>query len=510
MSSPFRNEWIQAMKDEIESIQSNQVWELVDLPPGQKALKSRWVFHEKRNEKGEIVRRKARFVCCGYEQREHIDHGDTFAPVARLETVRLLLSLAARFRMTLTQFDVKCAFLSGDIDRQIFVRQPALFEDGTSRVCLLKRSLYGLKQSPKLFNEKIKSVLRDLGLAQNKAENSLYMKLDKSDLTLLVLYTDDGLIASTRAECGQQILLGLSQKLEITTGPPSLYLGAHLTILPDHSIRLSQQQYALDLLEKFNMSESRPVAMPADTGLYGELAQATRDENEPQVRYRELVGSLAWLANYTRPDICFIVSCLSRYLDKATKTHWTLAIRVLRYLRSTYNMSLIFPAGDSQLDSRLELDVFCDSDYAQDSETRRSVSGLIVKLSGAIISWRSSLQKSVSLSTCESELVSICEAVKTSQWLRHVLEQADFQVTVTVHADNTAAIRLVKGPELHAKSKHISIRTFYVRECYEANQFTIDYVPSAEQLADICTKPLAKGTFQRLRELIGLQRLTAN
>ena len=156
-------------------------------------------------------------------------------------------------------------------------------------------------------------------------------------------------------------------------------------------------------------------------------------------------------------------------------------------------MGLTFPSGPKSRVESLQLEAWSDSDFAQDQETRKSVSGQIIKVNGGVIAWRSSLQKSVSLSTCESKLVTICEAVKTSQWIANILEELQITVTVSVLADTTAAIRLVKGPELHARSKHTCI--FFIRECYEAGRFQIDYVPRGEQIPDICTKPLPKATF---------------
>lgn len=496
LSTPQRREWENAMSSELRSMADHKVWTLERLPTGHKAIGCRWVFKEKTDHLGNLTGFRARLVVQGYSQRAGIDYGELFSPVARFETIRTILSLSSSRKLRLKQFDIRTAFLYGELQEEVYMRQPLGFEDGTDRVCRLRKSLYGLKQAPRCFNKKLRETLLTLNLTQSTRDHCVFYRHDGEDSIILAIYVDDAIIAASSNEKIDHLLQRIQDSFEITISPLSYFLGIHIKIEANNNIILNQTKYINNVLNRFDMKECKGVSTPTDPGLY---TNESTQETQKELPYRELLGSLMYLAICTRPDIAFIVGYLSRYLDTYSEHHWKSALRILRYLRETPQLGLMYSSDGNE-----KLEGFSDSDFAGDVSTRRSVSGLLFKLNGGPIIWGSQQQKAVALSTTEGEFVAASEAAKSAIWVKHLLQELSCEVLPNICIDNQGALKLIKNSLFHRRTKHISVRYHFIRELVENGEITISYIPTDQQETDLLTKPLGRVIHQRLLSLIGM------
>ena len=499
VNSPQHEEWKAAMEEEMRSLEETSTWSLVDLPPGRKAVSNRWVYKVKRGADGEIDRFKARLVAKGYSQKQGVDYNETFSPVARFDTIRTVLSVAANEKLELKQFDVKSAFLNGVLQEEIFMEQPEGFQDSTRKVCKLNKSLYGLKQSPRCWNERFKDVLFRFGLRESEADSCLFYRVTSADKLIVVIYVDDGLVAATKKSTADEFLKELKATFQITSGDVGYFLNMLIEVRDDGSVFIGQQKYAEDVLRRFKMEDCNKVSTPIEGYIQPGEAEAAESTLVP---YREAVGCLMYLAVVTRPDLAFAVSYASQFLDKPKERHWKLIKRILKYLRGTASMGILYrPAVKTG-----EVEVFSDADFAGEPSTRRSVSGMVSMYSGGAITWMSRRQQCVSLSTTEAEYIAVSEAGKEAVWLNRLLGGITSLNSVpTLMCDNASAIKLAMNGEFHKRSKHIDVRHHYVRDLLKAGQVSMKFIPSKNQIADICTKPVTRATFVILCKLLGME-----
>jgi Reverse transcriptase (RNA-dependent DNA polymerase)/gag-polypeptide of LTR copia-type/Zinc knuckle len=503
MSSKDNKKWQDAMKEEMLSLEENNTWKLVKLPPGCKAIDNRWVFHIKQSADGSVERYKARLVAKGYSQRAGIDYEETFSPVARFDTIRSVLSVVATENLHIAQFDVKTAFLYGTLDEEIYMKQPEGFNDGSDHVCRLERSLYGLKQSSRCWNKRFVDHLMKLGFTQSEADPCLYVRHKSGRTLIVVLYVDDGIVAATYDEDCQNFLKNLTTEFKITAGPVSCFLGIEIKQQKDGSIFITQETYARKILQKFNMLESNPVGTPA---VYTQDPEdsLTKQSIAENVPYRAAVGSLMYLATGTRPDLAHAMSIVSQKLDNATVEDWNKVKRILKYLNGTVELGILYQHNGAKT-----IEAFSDADYAQDVETRRSTSGTVCKFADGAITWLSQKQKCVALSTTEAEIIAANEAAKDVIWLKRLfydlMRYSDIPV---LKCDNTGAVKLTRNPEFHKRTKHIDTRYFWVRERQLDGDLKVEHIAGEDQVADIMTKPVPKPRFQKLRKLLGLRDIT--
>ncbi len=501
ITSDYSREWKAAMDDEIKSLAENNTWQLVTKPEGRKVIDSKWVYKVKVNTDGTVDKFKARLVAKGYEQKAGVDYTETFSPVARYDTIRAVFSVIASENLHVSQFDVKTAFLYGELQEEIFMRQPDGYDDSTERVCKLNRSLYGLKQSPRCWNRRFKAFMENYGLRVSEADPCLFVNTSAGHKLLVCLYVDDGFIAAEDQQDLTHFLTELQSEFKVTLTSSSTFLGLQYERLEDGSIAVTQEAYTKKVLEKFNMSDCNKTATPCER----QDADCDNDEVssiQDGVPYREAVGSLMYLAIGTRPDIAYAVSCVSQALDKPTSAHWAMVKRIFRYLRGTTGMKIVYQHGEKPG----ILTTYSDADYAGDIKTRRSTSGIVCVYMGGAISWSSQRQRSVALSTTEAEFVAASEAAKEIIWLSRLLNEITTLVAVPVlKVDNMSALKLVKNPTFHKRSKHIEVRHYFVREKYEEGLLTVEHISGDSQVADIFTKPLQKNRFQCLRPQLGLR-----
>lgn len=491
------------MDEEIASLKKNKTWTIVKPGVSQNAIDNRWVFKLKRTPDGEIDRFKARLVAKGYSQKAGVDYHETFSPVVKFDSIRIILALAASRRMVLKQFDIKTAFLNGKLNETIFMKQPEGYENGTENICKLERSLYGLKQASKCWHERFTNSLKKFNLQPTKSDPCVFTNNQNPSTLILAIYIDDGLVAATDSQDVNALLAELKKEFEVTTGDLNLFLGFQIERRQDGSIFLHQTGYAKKILERFHATESNPVSIPMDK--HQELSVAAHGKQEStgvRAPYREAVGSLMYLAIGTRPDIAYALSTVSQYLESPDKIHWNAVKRILKYLRGTVDFGLTFEANP-----RLKIQAYSDADYAGDVETRKSTSGGVFKLGGSTISWFSQKQRTVALSTTESEFIAAAEAIKELIWLRRLITEITKQEIVKpkLFIDNESAIKLLKNPEFHKRSKHIDVKYHFARDNVKKGLLELEHVPTKEQQADIFTKPLLKEQFCYLRGLLNIK-----
>lgn len=433
------DDWRMAMDSEMASLTKNDTWTLVKLPAGRKAICNKWIYRVKTRPNGSIERYKARLVVKGCSQQPEEDFNETFSPVARFESIRLLLAIAATRDCTLKQIDIKTAFLYGDLDEIIFMHQPEGYNDGSDRVCQLKKSLYGLKQAPRQWHSKFDGVLQKFGLEPTNGNPCVYTN-SHSNL-YLALYVDDGLIVSNSNEQVKELVTAIKQHFDVTVIDAECYLGLQIEYDREMKImHIHQTAYAHSVLNKFKMVDCNAIKTPMDVNAVIQANVANEGKQLPaaNVPYRELIGSLMYLSVGTRPDIAFAVSKLSKYLANPSNEHWLLAKRILRYLKGTVDFGITFRLPTDGIN---QLVAYSDADYAACLDTRKSTSGVVVTINDGPIIWFSRKQGVIATSTTEAEYIAAHDAAKEVVWARALLEELHVKqpIPTVLHVDNAAA-----------------------------------------------------------------------
>lgn len=428
-----KRQWQEAVNEELRAHEKNDTWILISLPKCKKVISSTWVFKIKHSPMDDNVRFKARLCARGFSQRAGIDFHETFAPVVRYDSVRILLALAAEMDLEIGQFDVKTAFLHGDIDEEIYMEVPKGITAKKGVVCKLNKSLYGLRQASRCWNVKFDSFLKKFNFVQSSADPCVYHSDFQSERAYLALYVDDGLILTSSQKLLDSILYHLKSTFEITEGKADYFVGLQIKrVRKDKIIIIHQQVYTETVLKRFQMFEAKPAATPIDTHV--NLTLAENSENEQNCPFREAIGNLMFLAIVSRPDLAYAVGYVSRFLSRYSHEHWQAVKRILRYLKSTTRVGIVYRGNHNNF----LLTGYSDSDYAGDLDTRRSTTGYLFCLSDGPITWCSQRQKVVALSTTESEFIAACAAAKEAIWLnRFLLDlKCSYSESVTLHVDN--------------------------------------------------------------------------
>jgi len=498
LNEPDAAKWQLAMDEEIKSHQQNSTWKLDELPPGRKAIKAKWVFRRKMDEAGNVCRFKARLVAKGYSQRYGLDYTETFSPVVRYASVRLLMAIAVSKRMKIHQMDVITAYLQSDLEEKIFMEQPENYQDGTKRVCRLMKSIYGLKQSGLNWNTRLDSELTRYGLFKSKLDPCVYF--DKSRDLMMAIYVDDFLIFYKTNEDIKKLRTHLLEKFKMKDlGPARSCLGIRINVL-DNRIELDQSSYIQEVLLRFGMADCKAVGTPSDTSekLSNTVEKDTKDLTG-KVPYQEAVGSILYLAQCTRPDVAFATNNVSRFNGKHSEKHWMAVKRILRYLRGTIDRKLVFSNSQANI-----LRVYCDSDWASEQDERKSCTGFVATLSGGAVSWCSKRQPIVALSSTEAEYIALSSAVGDAIWIKQLMQELGTPPKVIILCDNQSAIKLAKSDAFRPRTKHIDVRYHYIRNYVTDGSIKIEHVSTNLMAADSLTKSVSKEKTQLCAKLMGL------
>ncbi|KAK8926656.1 hypothetical protein KSP39_PZI018977 [Platanthera zijinensis] len=491
--------WILAMQDELHQFERCNVWTLVPRPKNQNVIDTKWIFRNKLDEHGVIIKNKVRLVAQGYRQEEGIDFDQTFAPVARLEAIRLFLAYASHKGFTVYQMDVKSAFLNGNLKEEVYVAQPPGFVNPTfpNHVYFLNKALYFLKQAPRAWYETLSSFLLENKFSRGKIDKTLFLREVKGKILLVQIYVDDIIFGSTDNNLCKKFSKLMQGKFEMSSmGELKYFLGLQVKQSEDE-IFISQTKFTNELLKKFGMENATSMRTPMRSTV--SLDKDEKGKPFDETKYKSIIRSMLYLTA-SRPDIMFSTCVCAKYQVNIKESHYIAAKRILRYLKGTPNLDLWYPRNND-----VELIGFSDADFAGSRDDRKSTSGTCQFLGRRLISWNSKKQNCVATSTAESEYISAGSCCAQLLWIRNQLKDYDLQFRdVPMYCDSSSAITIANNPVSHSRTKHIEVRYHFIREHVENKDISLCYVPTDKQVADIFTKPLDEAKFSLFKTELGM------
>lgn len=498
LNGPEAEQWKLAMREELQSFEYNDAWELIDIPSDTSIVQCKWVFHKKLDV-NDKVRYRARLVAKGFSQRSGIDYVDTFAPVVKHSTLRMLFALSTQWDMDITHLDVITAFLNGHLNENICMYLPVGFEcTDKGKVLKLKKAIYGLKQSSLMWYERVKDCLCKLNFKMSSNEPCLFTKVSENVKIIVAVYVDDFLIFSNCKEETDNLKTVLSSQFQIKDlGCVKRYLGMRVHVDRKlNTVTIDQEQYIEQLLLKFGMFNCRSIDTPIECKLNLEKAENCLTD----VPYQRLIGSLMYLAVLSRPDIAYSISYLSQFNNCYNESHFNQAKRVLKYLQKTKHYCLKYSK-----DNNVELEGFVDADWASDILDRKSYTGFCFTMAGSVISWQSRKQKTVSLSSTEAEYVALSEAAREATYLRNLMYEITGKLSIVkLHCDNQSALKLSSNHQSLNRTKHIDVRYHYIKDAIKDNVIHVKYVSTLDMPADLLTKGLLAAKHYKFLRMIGL------
>ncbi|KAJ9540031.1 hypothetical protein OSB04_026537 [Centaurea solstitialis] len=519
-------QWKQAIQDELDSLTKRRVFgPVAPTPPNVKPIGNKWVFVRKRNENNEIVRYKARLVAQGFSQRPGIDYEETYSPV---------MDFPKKLNMQL--MDVVTAYLYGDLDTEIYMRVPdglKLPESSSSQPrntfsIRLRRSLYGLKQSGRMWYNHLSEYLIGLGYLNNELCPCVFIKKSTSGYAIIAVYVDDMNLIGTSKELLETAEI-LKKEFEMKDlGKTRYCLGLQIEHRKD-GILIHQENYTQKVLRRFSHHDAKPSSTPMivrSLDIKKDPFRPKEDDEEilsPECSYLGAIGALLYLAQCTRPDISFAVNCLARHSNAPTRRHWNGIKDIFRYLKGTTDMGLFYPYASSSEDTAIgtsknaTLVGYADAGYLSDPHKGRSQSGYVFTIGNTAISWRSRKQTLVATSTNHSELLALYEATRECVWLRavigHIRSTCDLahdpDEPIVIYEDNAAVIDQAKHGYIKGDTtKHISPKLFFTHEQQTLQKIEVQHIGSEKNHADLFTKSLPKYSFQKHVKAIGLRKLS--
>lgn len=487
ITCPEKEEWKSAIEEEKLSLSKNEAWKLVDKNDvgDNKILSNKWVFTKKENN-----RYKARLVVRGCEQKHEFDYEEVFSPVVSGSSLRTIFAIANQKKYAMLKFDVKTAFLYGEVKENVFMKIPEGYED-SGKICKLNKALYGLKQAPLTWNRTFTQVLRENGLKPTENEKCLFVNEDCT--IILALYVDDGIIVSDKEYKVKGLVNSLMNRFEIKEEKnPNTFLGLELRQEED-SLKITQVNYVEKVLEKFNMENSKQADTPC------EIKITPSSKPSGMFPFREAVGNLLYLSTRTRPDIAFSVNASSRHMENPMKDDEISIKRIMKYLVGSKTIGIVYK---KTVDEN-KIEAFCDADYAGDVDTRRSTTGYIIFYGGGPISWSSRRQPIVAMSSTEAEYIAAADCCKELLYLKSLIEELTQKpVKAILNIDNQSAITLMKSGVVNKRSKHIDVRYHFIHEKVVSGEISVKYCPTNRQIADCLTKPLSRVKFEILKNMI--------
>ena len=549
MRSPYAAFWQAAMDAEIASIRAYNTFSVTAKPAGINVVGCRWVFAVKAKDSF-VARFKARLVAQGFSQQLGVDYEETYSPVMKYKTLRIILAIVAARDLTLEFMDVQTAYLNAELQEEVYMRQPEGYEQGNPRewVCKLHKAIYGLKQAGREWNTNLNAFILSLGFTRLSTDTCVYVKRSKSGRMIIIsTYVDDipsAFDEADRAEWESIKARFLEQYKIQFLGESDWFLNMRLTRdRSQQAIFLDQRAYLDQLLQELQLDECRTVACPsAQTELAKADCPASEDERAEmsKIPYRHVVGALTYLANATRPDIAHAVNRVAQFAQNPGAKHWRAVQQILRYLSGTRDLALRFHPQPSQTvpdcssataeraianrstapaSNVCALFAFADASWANCPESRRSTTGWLLGYGGSWIDWCVKKQETVALSSCEAEYMALTSATQAVMWTRSLLKEIESATSggaspiatsaptpLRMFSDNKSAIDMARNDTHHQRSKHIDLRHHFIREQIQAGTIAVQWVSTHDQLADIFTKPLTPMPFVRIRDELVVRR----
>jgi len=503
IESPHRIEWEKAMQEEINIMKERKVWELVRKPGDSKVLGCRWVYTVKRDDLGNIVRFKARLVAQGYKQIKGETYDETYSPVVNFSVIRFFFSLLVCYLgWSHRQFDVKCAYLYAPLDEYILMSQPQGFSENLNLVCKLKKAIYGLHQSGRVWFFEIDRILSEIGFVKFNHCNCVYIFQNS---VIMLLYVDDFVLFCKDVKGIDHVVNLLKNHFDLKAlGKTRKLLGVEFEE-KEGTLLIHQSSYIKEVYERFNNFNIPIRSLPITKNcIYSksQSPQTTVEINEMKsIPYRNLLGCLSFLASRTRPDICYVVNILSQFQSDPGLVHWHGLLNLLGYVWHTKDEKLKLVCDLPQIIS------FSDADFAANRDDRISIGGQLVCLGESPISWKTFKEKCICLSTMESEFVAMTETSRELIWFENILQECfsknlikSSKLQPILYVDNQAAINFVKSPVENSRSKHIDIKLLFIRDLVFKEAFQVLYIRSKENLADVFTKPMTKIDLNAFKE----------
>jgi hypothetical protein len=489
LKSPNRHRWLKSADDEFASLLGMQTWRLVPRLGNRKIIKSKWVFKVKRCPDQSIQKLKARLVAMGYSQVHGLDYDEVFLPTLCLETLCLICSLLAIHNWKGRQVDFTTAFLNGCLDTPVYMEQPPGFEDPhhPDWVCEVNRSLYGLKQSPRQWNLELHKALLSLGLSNSRYNPTLYFQIKNNTLVGALTVHVDNLAIVGEPAFVDSLISNLKAKFKVGADKDlHHFLSIKISCdIPNCRLFMNQAHYIDKISAKFLDEKSSTISAntPTDSH-FKDLRCQTPDDPSSSGPYNQLIGSLLWVSQCTRPDISFAVNRLLQHLRDPLEAHWQAAVHILQYLKTTSHIKL-------RLGGDLACSGYLDSDWAEDRDDRRSTSAYTYRIGDGAISWKSRKQATASLSSTEAEYKALSDSCKEGLWIRHILTELHLRPNkpVPLHVDNEGAEALAKNPEHHARTKHIHARYHFIQECIQDGEISVLHISTKDMLATCSPSP---------------------
>ena len=505
------DKWREAINQELKALEKNGTFELKELPPGKNTVGCKWVFKVKKNQDGSIERYKARLVAQGFSQRLHEDYEQTFAPVMSIPTLFLLINMARKWGVPIGHGDIPNAYVRATLKEDIYMDVPQGYEtEGVSnerqKLKLLK-TLYGLKQSGREWNQLLHSKLVNINFKQCMTDTCLYYRQVEGKKQLIGIYVDDLIVVSQEPSSNSKIFTELKELEVKDLGEASKVLGIGFEKTPT-GLGLHQQPMIEELAKTFKVDDAKPEYVPMRVNPDSEQRNDPLPTDKKGFMclqtYQKLIGSLLWICRCTRPDISYAVHQLSRHTHDATVSDWKKAKKVLTYLNTTKTLRL--DMSEATNIDQVRIEGYCDADWANDKD-RKSITGMIIKFEGNPLSWGTKKQTLVATSTMEAEFVAATSTIQDMVWINNILEECDIEMErpTKIYVDNQAAIAQLQDESSSCKTKHLDIKLKYVKEHVKNKTIEPEYVDTKNQHADIFTKALQRPTLEYLREMIGLK-----
>jgi hypothetical protein len=558
LKSHYAEQWRAAMDQEYASIVSHGTFDLVARPAGSTNLVScKWVLSVKEKD-GLVVRFKARLVARGFTQEKGVDFEETYSPVLKYKTLRVILAIVAQYRYQLEVMDVQTAYLHASLKETVYMAQPEGYEQQQSvnsgghessrpLVCLLRKALYGLKQAGREWNIHLDAFVQSLGFKRCVSDTCLYVKTSATGRPMILsVYVDDipsAYAIEDSSEWGRVKAKFFAEFKISFQAEADWLLNMRITRDPTRNrLLLDQQAYVETMLEDLRMDDCKPADTPGaqeELSLLANASNASERAEMATVPYRRAVGLLMYLSNTSRPDITHAVGMVARYSNNPGPAHWRAVKQILRYLSGTAHYGLLFapqthadahsssssPSHPGPTDAT-PLTAFADADWGGCLDTRRSTTGWVLQFGGSLIDWSSKKQSTVALSSCEAEYMAITEATQAVMWAKHLLHEIGLQPldattdtnhhtavvrhhSIDVFNDNKSAIAMAHNDVHHKRSKHIRLRYHFVREAVESKIIALRWCSTHDQVADILTKALPRTLFTRLRDALVCPRTRA-
>ena len=495
MNGEDADRWIEAMNKEMGNIFTRGVIERARPEPGTRILKTKFHPQVKRNEKHEIVERKARFVVKGFMQVEGVDFVDAFAPTISSETVRLALTIAASRDWLIHQIDVSAAFLHADLIEEVWIQPPAEYEPNPELKWRLKKALYGLKQAPRAWYMKMSKTLKEMGFAQCPNEPCIYMRTKDADTIMMIVHVDDFLIMGTKEASIIGVKDQMRKILDIKDlGEARRFL--NMVLKRDHmnkTITVSQTHIIEELENKYKDLEKFHTKIP--------FTDQSEDDDEPDDRSKEtflqIFGSLNYLCTWTRPDLAYAMSIHGQRLHNTSRGQLKSLIKTLYYVIGTADCKITLGNIKQQ-----KLIGYTDADWGFDFNDRKSRSGVMILYHGSPIVWKSRKQSVVARSTAEAEYIAGSVGAREMQWIRQLLIFSGEEVTnpSRIYIDNQAVVKLTHSAASTKKVRHLELPYHELRQMVQDNIVEVEYVNTKDQLADSLTKPPNQRTLARLKD----------